>query len=364
MDDLSFWLRGLYLSPSLQRLLVQQCRARPDWPAETLWTWLLEQRSALTPAQRHQLDSACRQDLSPAWKLLEKSGVHFLPWPDAAYPPLLRESPDPPLALWCIGQPGILAKPSIAVVGSRHPTSDGRDCSRHFARELSRTGITVVSGLAYGVDVEAHRGALEAPGHTVAVMGTGPDRIYPSCHRDVARRIAESGALLSEWPPGTEPRKSHFPRRNRIIAGISAGVLVVQAAIQSGSLITARLAAEAGRAVFAIPGSIHQPLAKGCHQLIREGAILTESVQDMIDDLRSLFAWQLDAMPPKDERIASREGIEGRILDAVGHQITSIDDISERLNLPAELVASTLLLLELEGAIQAASGGYRKSLAP
>ncbi len=204
-----------------------------------------------------------------AW--LEGPDRCLIPFTDARYPRLLAEIPSPPLALFVMGDPECLAAPQLAVVGSRNPTPGGTDTAYGFSRHLAGCGLTITSGLAMGIDAAAHRGALDAGGRTIAVTGTGLGRVYPARHRDLAHRIAEQGALISEFPPDVGARRENFPRRNRILSGLAVGTLVVEASVQSGSLITARYALEQGREVFAIPGSIHNPLAKGCHALIRHG---------------------------------------------------------------------------------------------
>ena len=215
----------------------------------------------------------------------EQSGCQLLTLVHPAYPARLLHSADPPPLLWAQGRTELLAGPALAIVGSRSATRGGLETARSFAQALGEQGITIVSGLAQGIDAAAHRGALDTSGATVAVLGTGTDRVYPRQQAALARAIAQRGLLLSELPPGTEPRRDAFPRRNRLIAGLSLGVLVVEAAVQSGSLITARLAADLGREVFAMPGSIHSPTAKGCHQLIKQGARLVESVADVLSEL-------------------------------------------------------------------------------
>jgi DNA processing protein len=280
---------------------------------------------------------------------------------DAAYPGLLREIDDPPPVLYLIGNIELLHQPQIAIVGSRNPTPTGLDNAREFARSLAGAGLCITSGLAIGIDGASHEGALLS-GNTVAVLGTGPDRIYPASHHELAHRIAEKGLLVSEFPPGIPARAENFPRRNRIISGLAVGTLVVEAAPQSGSLITARLATEQGREVFAIPGSIHNPLARGCHALIRQGAKLVESAQDIVEELGALLG---SLMPVGDSRLNSTQAETNRLsdpdyqslLDALGYDPVSIDELITRSGLTAEVVSSMLLLLELEGHVSSAPGG-------
>jgi len=216
---------------------------------------------------------------------LQQPGHHLLTLTDADYPSHLREIPDPPPLLFVRGDPAILAYPQIAMVGSRNPTPMGREIASAFAKELAEMGFVITSGLAIGIDGAAHRGTLSVGGPTIAVVGTGLDRIYPARHRELGLEIIKTGACVSEFFLGTPPLAVNFPQRNRIISGLSLGVLVVEATTRSGSLITARLAGEQGREVFAIPGSIHNPLARGCHMLLRQGAKLVESASDVIEEL-------------------------------------------------------------------------------
>ncbi len=297
-----------------------------------------------------------------AW--LEAPGRHLLQPGGDDYPPLLAELPDAPL-LFVHGAPALLAEPQLAMVGSRNPSRPGEETARDFARHLSRSGLVITSGLALGVDAAAHRGALDAGGQTIAVMGTGPDRIYPAANRELAHAIVDgAGALVSEFPPGTAPKAGHFPRRNRIISGLSLGVLVVEAALKSGSLITARLAMEQGREVFAIPGSIHNPLARGCHRLLRDGAKLVESGADVIEELapqlRALLAYETAEDPPEGPPPAlDSEYLQ--LLEAMGYESASIDTLVERSGLTAEAVSSMLLLLELQGLVASVPGGYQRT---
>ena len=222
-------------------------------------------------------------DVDLAW--LEQPGTEIILFNDNSYPPLLKTITDPPPLLFVIGDAAILKQKQLAMVGSRHPTPGGRETAHDFALHLATNGIVITSGLALGIDGASHEGALAAGGLTVAVAGNGLDRVYPARHRELAHRISENGALVSEFPPGTAPVASNFPRRNRIISGLSMGVLVVEAALHSGSLITARTAIEQGREVFAVPGSIHNPQAKGCNSLIRQGAKLVETATDIFEEL-------------------------------------------------------------------------------
>lgn len=273
-----------------------------------------------------------------------RSGHHLLTLHDAGYPAALRHIPDPPLLLYINGQRERLGEPMIAVVGSRNASAQGRANAEGFAEALSHAGLCVVSGMALGIDTAAHEGALRGPGSTIAVIGTGADRVYPARNRALAHRIAEGGCIVSEYPLGTPPAAGNFPRRNRIISGMAAGVLVVEAAAQSGSLITAQMAAEQGREVFALPGSIHSALAKGCHQLIREGAQLVETVDEVLAALRCSPLARAAAPPP--------EAGHDLLLAALGHDPVDPDALLGRLGADAGQLAGELLALELAGLLE------------
>ena len=291
---------------------------------------------------------------------------HLIARGEPAFPDSLDDLPDAPAALFARGRLAALREPQVAMVGSRTPTTGGRQNARAFARHLAGQGLVITSGLALGIDGEAHRGALDANGTTIAVLGSGVDRLYPPEHTELADEIVAGGGLiLSEWLPGTEPRRGHFPRRNRLISGLASGVLVVEASVQSGSLITARLAGEQGRDVFAIPGSIHNPLARGCHRLIRQGAKLVETGQDLLEELAPTLRRQLEALdtpsatdsespaPPEE----TRDPDEQRILDLLGHDPQPADSLIEASGLTAGEVSSILLMLELAGEVSTLPGG-------
>ncbi len=292
---------------------------------------------------------------------------HILTWADPGYPPQLREAAAPPPVLFVVGDPEWLLVPQLAIVGSRSPTPAGLTSATEFARELAAAGLTITSGLALGIDAAAHRGALEAGGATVAVTATGPDRVYPARHRELAHAIAAQGALVTEFPVGTGPRRGHFPRRNRLIGALSLGTLVVEAGRRSGALITARLAAEQGREVFAIPGSIHNPMARGCHRLIRQGAKLVETAADVLEELAPLFDAQNVAVPAAQGINRSSGSVPGPtkgedpeyriLLEAMGFDPVGIDELVERTGLTVESVSSMLLILELEGRVAMAGDG-------
>jgi DNA processing protein len=294
--------------------------------------------------------------LEKDFRWLGEKNNHLLTWQDAEYPRLLREIPDPPVVLFVCGDKALLNQPQIAIVGSRNPTRSGQENAHAFAAYLAQAGLGITSGLAIGIDACAHRGALESGGKTIAVFGTGLDRVYPAQHRELAHQIASQGALISEFPLGSPPRREHFPRRNRIISGMSLGALVVEAALQSGSLITARLAADQGREVFAIPGSIHSPLARGCHALIRQGAKLVETAQDILEELAPLAhslkpaAVEISGAYPHDEQTA-------KLLEHLGYDPVDIDTLVERSGLTPDFISSMLLQMELHGLIEARPGG-------
>ena len=276
---------------------------------------------------------------------------------DPRYPPLLEQIPQAPLLLFTVGDAELLRLPQLAVVGARSASAQGMENAQAFATELARRGLTITSGLALGIDAAAHRGALAAEGYTIAVCGNGLDRVYPSRNRELAHAIAARGLLVSEFPIGVAPLPEHFPRRNRIISGLALGTLVVEAARESGSLITARLSVEQGREVFAIPGSIHNPLARGCHALIREGAKLVETVDDILAELapqlpaaRAAMAGGMKPATP----ISDPDQI--KVLEALGFETLALDHLVGRLGLPVERISAALLGLELEGLVSAGPG--------
>lgn len=311
---------------------------------------------------------------------------HLIGWDDPDYPPLLRHMQSPPLSLFVAGDPTLLWLPAVAVVGSRSPTPGGSSNAREFAQALAGQGLVIVSGLAAGIDTAAHEATLAAGGATVAVLGTGPDVPFPRANTGLHARIAAHGAVVSEHLPGTGPRREHFPSRNRIIAGISLGTLVIEAAYRSGALITARLAGECGREVMALPGSIHNPLARGCHRLIRDGAALIERPEDVIallaapvsaqaSHLRKRLAApssdieaQAPAIPPSTSRNppppavpASATTTDHQILwQALGHDPTDMDQLVQRTGLTPARLSSMLLPLELEGRVVALHGRYHR----
>lgn len=359
MDDLGYWLalqRTPGVGPATFLALLERYkepRVVFDSPGERTASGLFSKQGLDYLA--HPDWTAVESDL--AW--LAEPHHHLVTLSDPRYPTLLREIADPPAVLYVIGDPALLSAIQLAIVGSRNPTPGGSENAHAFARILTQSGLTITSGLALGVDAAAHRGALEAGGKTIAIAGTGLDRIYPARHRELAHQIAEQGALVSEFQLGTPALASNFPRRNRIISGLSLGVLVVEAALQSGSLITARLAAEQGREVFAIPGSIHNPLARGCHALIRQGAKLVETASDILEELGPQA--QVTVSMRQNDGIGNDTpglGVEAMtLLDCLGFDPTPVDSLIERSGLTPEAVSSMLLVLELQGHVVSAPGG-------
>ena len=307
--------------------------------------------------------------LAHGLRWLEGDGHHLLGWRDADYPPLLRRIASPPAMLFVAGDPAHLWRPAVAIVGSRTATAGGCTGAGQFARQLANAGLCIASGLAAGVDAAAHSATLEAGGVTVAVLGTGPDIAYPPQHQSLLERITATGAVVSEHPPGTGPLRQHFPSRNRILAGLSLGTLVIEAAQRSGALITARQAADAGREVFALPGSIHNPMARGCHRLIRDGATLVESAQEVIDVLspsvlalaRALRGELEDAPIPPSKTLPAPHPDSAhynRLWPALGHDPTGMVELEVRTGLTVAELSAMLLTLELEGRVVAEHGRY------
>ncbi|MBQ0959222.1 DNA-processing protein DprA [Ideonella sp. 4Y11] len=361
-DDLRAWLRLSHangVGRSAMRRLLASCgspQAVLDAP-EALWQDQVGPAAVLGLQNRQDSDIAADAawDASARW-LDGGAQRQVLAWGDSDYPPLLLDSPDPPPLLWLDGPAWRLAVPSVAIVGSRQATPAGLAHAREFAAELSRRSLCVVSGLASGIDGAAHQGALDGPGGTVAVTGCGLDIVYPTRHRTLAARIPDNGALLSEHPPGTPPLAAHFPLRNRIIAGLSLGTLVVEAALKSGSLITARLALEANREVFALPGPIHARQSQGCLQLIRQGAALVTCVDDVLEALPAGIG---SATPPaaEVERADAADPGDRAVLGALGDETLGLDALQARCGWPAAALSARLLALELAGRVARLPGG-------
>lgn len=297
-------------------------------------------------------------------------GIGIVTWQDAHYPEQLRHIHNAPVVLYTLGDTTLLGREQIGIIGSRKATRAGLDHARRFAAELSVRQLLVSSGLALGVDGAAHAGALDAGFPTTAVIGCGLDRIYPHQHRRLGERVIAHGLMISEYPPGTPARAAHFPQRNRIISGLSRGVLVVEAGLRSGSLITARMALEQGREVFAIPGSVHSPVARGCHQLIKQGARLVETVDDILEELGAWWSppptLTGPATPEPKLAAGSQQDLSGldsreiAVFEALGYDPQSTDALSSATGLPADQLMQSLLLLELQGLVSSAPGGFQK----
>lgn len=387
-QELADWLR-LLTTPGVGPLAVRALLARFGLPRQVLAASEADWREVLGPAQARELARvperwAAQCEATAAWLARSEAdgiGRDLITLADPRYPQRLLDSDDPPVLLYAMGPPSLLARPDpwatgrcIAIVGSRNPSAQGRENAQAFAQSLQAAGSCIVSGLALGIDAAAHAGALQSadnwgadqPPTTIAVVGTGLDRVYPSRNHALAQRIARTGLLVSEYPLGTPPLAANFPRRNRIIAGLSEGTLVVEAALASGSLITARLATEQGREVFAIPGSIHAPQARGCHALIKQGAKLVETAQDVLEELRWSAPEVAAAAAP------SSSGAEGAqatsappggpapshpLLEALGYDPTDIDSLTARTGWPAAQLQVMLLELELAGEVARLPGG-------
>ena len=295
--------------------------------------------------------------LAPAIEWLAAPGNHLITLADAEYPQALLQAEDPPPFLYVKGRLELLQQPALAIVGSRRATPQGEKDAEAFGKALSDSGFTVVSGMAMGIDAAAHRGGLKGVGSSIAVVGTGLDIVYPACNRELAHQLAQQGAIVSEFALGTPSLAQNFPRRNRIISGLARGVLVVEAALRSGSLITARLAGEQGREVFAIPGSIHSPQAKGCHRLLKQGAKLVESAQDILEELG--FSAPVSASSP-DAETSPKTHLE--FIRQLGHSPCAIDALVSRTGLTAERVCAILLELEMSGRVASLPGGLYQAI--
>lgn len=294
------------------------------------------------------------ESIAAALAWLQQPGNDFIPRTDPRYPRQLLELPDAPAWLYVKGDPAWLARPMLAIVGSRNATQQGLRDAAAFAQSLSEAGLTIASGLALGVDAAAHEGGLAGIGSSVAVVGTGLDRVYPARNRELAHRLAAQGAIVSEFALGTPPKTGHFPRRNRLISGLAVGVLVVEAALESGSLITARMAAEQGRDVFALPGSIHSALSKGCHRLIKQGAKLVESANDILEELGGrLSSYQA----PQQGDVTADTASADPLLDALATGPLALDQLAERLGLTVDALSVRLLSAEMAGTVARLPGG-------
>ena len=358
-DEIAAWLQ-LLETPGVGRQSARRLLAAFGSPQAVLsatvsaWAGVVDKAMAVKLAQPPETLAAL-VERTAAW-LAAEPGRRILTLADPDYPSIWLNLPDPPLLLYAQGDLALLQRPALAIVGSRHPTPEGLDNAHAFATTLSQAGLTVVSGLAAGIDGAAHEGALCGTGSTIALVGTGLDRVYPRAHLKLAREIADRGLLLSEFPIGTPPLAAHFPLRNRLIAGLGLGTLVVEAALKSGSLITARLAAEFGREVFAIPGSIHNPQSRGCHALIRQGAKLVESTQDVLEELHlavpasttSADGKPVEATPDDSD---ATQPADDPILQALGWSAATLDVLQARTGWPTANLNVHLLDLELSGQV-------------
>ncbi|HZX26757.1 MAG TPA: DNA-processing protein DprA [Telluria sp.] len=352
-DELACWLR-LAGTPGVGPKTGARLLERWKTPAALFAAGAGALEAALPPALARALGTfppELRQAVDAALAWRTEAGNAILPLTHPAYPPALRQIAAPPLLLYAKGRLDLLAKPGVAIVGSRNASAQGMRNARAFGAALSGCGVTIVSGMAAGIDGAAHDGGLEGPGSTVAVLGTGIDRVYPARHQDLARRIAQDGCLLSEYPLGTRPDSSNFPRRNRIISGLSAAVLVVEAAAESGSLITAQFAADQGRDVLAMPGSIHASLSKGCHALIKQGAQLVESVADVLACLPGQLC-----VPITPQRTLTSD-IHMRLLLLLDGGASDAHELAERTGSTPGFVATQLLSMELDGLVERLPGG-------
>jgi DNA processing protein len=371
-DELALWLR-LAFAPGIGPASARRLLAAFGLPHDIFRQPLAALQGLLPPdlAQAVLDEPAGLADLVEAtWQWLDGGQARhhrILTLADAGYPPGLLNTEDPPLLLYVMGRPLDAWPRAIAMVGSRNATPQGLENARHFARDFAQCGLAVVSGLALGIDGAAHEGALEgaAPGQlaTIAVVGTGLDRVYPKRHLDLAHRICEHGLIVSEFPLGTPPLQQNFPRRNRLIAALSEGTLVVEAALQSGSLITARLALEQGKEVFAIPGSIHATTSRGCHLLLKQGAKLVETAQDVLDELRPGIAPVSIADTPDEQGAAGRSDGDGALLATLGFDPCGLDALVARTGLAPSLLQAALLELELAGQVARLPGGLFQRVA-
>jgi DNA processing protein len=358
-SELAAWLR-LTLAPGIGGEAQRKLLSAHGLPDHIFAASAATLARTISLAQTERLlshDAQGEIDAALAWA--DEPGNAILTLADKAYPQKLLDTADPPTVLYAKGCTELLNAPAIAIVGSRNATPQGEANAEAFAATLSDAGLAIVSGLALGIDAAAHRGGLRGKGSTIAVIGTGIDRVYPARNQSLAREIAEQGVIISEFPLGTPALKENFPRRNRIISGLARGCLVVEAAERSGSLITARMAGEQGRDVFAIPGSIHSPLSKGCHKLIKQGAKLVDDARDILEELgfdSASTVKSADAPHPGAE--------ETKLLDCLGYDSCDVDTLALRSGLTAERLYAILLQMELDGRIASLPGGRFQRIGP
>jgi len=349
-SDREAWLR-LTLINGLGGAAVRQLLSALGTPQQVFDTGTLELRRYVAPDIASAISAGGNEDAArKALEWLEDPANHIVTLADADYPQLLLQIPDPPPLLYIKGDCALLNRFAVAIVGSRNATAQGASNAENFARALSDAGITVVSGLALGIDAAAHRGGLAGKGSSIAVVGTGLDVVYPARNRTLAHALAERGALVSEFPLATPGLAANFPRRNRLISGLCRGCIVIEAALQSGSLITARMANEQGREVFALPGSIHSPLSKGCHRLIKQGAKLVDDVNDILEEFNFATAAPDTTAHPETGAAAAK------LLDSIGYDPCTLGALTARAGMPAEAIAAALLELELSGLIEKLPG--------
>ena len=352
-SDTELWV-ALSLIPGLGNAAFRKLLSAFGEPRQIFATSYSSLAQVVKPAIARDISQGFNPDATcSTQEWLSKPGNYVITLADADYPASLFQIPDPPALFYLKGRRDLLSRPSLAVVGSRNATPQGLINAESFSQALSDNGFTIISGLATGIDTAAHRGGLNGASSSLAVVGTGLDIVYPARNRSLAHALAENGALLSEYPLGTPAIPANFPKRNRIISGLSHGCLVVEAALRSGSLITARFAAEHGKEVFAIPGSIHSPLAKGCHALIKQGAKLVESAQDILEELGNI---RPEIAPPA-TMLSSVPENHHPLLDHLGHDSANIQALVERSGLTPEHVSAMLLELELDGRVASLPGG-------
>ena len=371
--ELRAWLTALR-TPGLGPGGLRERLDTTDGDIDAVLRNLHRHRTALGEEARAWLDAPDEARLAADIAWLAEPDHHLLRCTDMDFPPQLENIPQPPAALFVAGNPGLALLPQVAIVGARSASAAGMAHASAFARALAQAGFAITSGMADGIDGAAHTAALDAGGSTLAVIGTGADRVYPRKHHALARRIAAQGALISEYPLGTGARADHFPRRNRIIAGLSLGTLVVEAGLRSGSLITARLAGEQGREVFALPGSIHNPLARGCHRLIRDGARLVETAAEIIETLTPaarmlggelaarLGSAGVAASEGDTTSAASDDPAYRDLCGALGHDPATLDELVQRTGQTASALSSMLLMLELQGRVETLPGNRYQQL--
>ena len=362
---LASWLQ-LTLAPGLGGTTLRKLLSQFGLPENVIAARRADLARIASPEALQALESeAVAKAVDRALSWLEQPGNAIVTLADAAYPKLLLEIGDPPAVVYCRGRTELLNRPALALVGSRNATAQGTSTAEQFARNFSAAGLTIVSGMAQGIDAAAHRGGLAGAGSTIAVLGTGVDITYPRANAALGAEIAATGLLLSEFPLGTKALAHNFPRRNRLISGLAQGCLVIEAALASGSLITARAAVEQGREVFAVPGSIHSPLSKGCHALIKSGAKLAESAEDVLSELsafrRSGFASSSGSANAAISA-APAGGAEEPLLACMGFDPADVDSLCARAGMPAERVSAELLRLELAGRVTVLPGGLYQRL--